>query len=63
MFRRDDPAFDALVHQSFARRAEAGTLTTLYARWFTAPLPNGQSMNLPISTRLQEMYRALGQPD
>ena len=63
MFRRDDPAFDALVHQGFARRAEAGTLTTLYARWFTAPLPNGQSMNLPISTRLQEMYRALGQPD
>ena len=63
MLRRDDPDFAALVRQSFARMAEAGTLRTLYNRWFTEALPNGPSLNLPMSAHLAEMYQALGQPD
>lgn len=63
MFRRDDPAFSEIVRRSFSRMAEAGTLRSLYDRWLTGPLPNGQTLNLPISTRLEEMYRGLGQSD
>ncbi|HVY16596.1 MAG TPA: amino acid ABC transporter substrate-binding protein [Rhodopila sp.] len=61
--RRNDPAFAALVHDSFVRMASEGTLYTLYKRWLMAKLPNGQRMNMPISPQLAEMYRALGQPD
>ncbi len=63
MFRRDDPDFADLVRSSFARMAADGTLRTRYQRWFVDPLPNGRSMNLPMSAHLAEMYRALGQPD
>ena len=63
MLRRDDPDFAALVKQSFARMAGEGTLTNLYRRWFTDALPSGETLDLPMSAQLTEMYRALGQPD
>jgi glutamate/aspartate transport system substrate-binding protein len=62
-FRKNDPDFATLVHDSFARMASEGTLYTLYKRWLVDKLPNGERMNLPISPQLAEMYRALGQPD
>jgi ABC-type amino acid transport substrate-binding protein len=62
-FRRDDAAFAGLVHESFARMAAEGTLNRLYARWLVDRLPNGQTLNVPMSPPLAEMYRALGQPD
>jgi glutamate/aspartate transport system substrate-binding protein len=62
-FRRDDPAFASLVHDSFVRLASEGTLYRLYNRWLVDKLPNGERMNMPISPQLAEMYRALGQPD
>lgn len=62
-FRRDDPAFAALVHDSFARMAAEGTLNRLYTRWLMDRLPTGERLNVPISPQLAEMYRALGQPD
>jgi glutamate/aspartate transport system substrate-binding protein len=61
--RRDDAAFADLVRDSFARMASEGTLNRLYTRWLVDRLPNGQTMNVPISPHLAEMYRALGQPD
>jgi glutamate/aspartate transport system substrate-binding protein len=61
--RRDDPAFADLVRDSFARMASEGLLNRLYARWFLDRLPNGESLRLPMSPHLAEMYRALGQPD
>ncbi len=61
--RRDDPAFSGLVRQSFERMAREGTLTALYNRWLTQPLPTGVALNLPMSPHLAEMYRALGSPD
>jgi glutamate/aspartate transport system substrate-binding protein len=61
--RRDDPEFASLVHDSFARMATEGTLNRLYARWLVDRLPNGETLNVPMSPPLAEMYRALGQPD
>ena len=62
-FRRDDPAFADLVRDSFTRMAGEGTLNRLYARWLVDRLPNGETLNVPMSPQLAEMYRALGQPD
>ena len=61
--RRDDPAFADLVRDSFARMASEGTLNRLYAEWLVDKLPNGETLNVPMSPALAEMYRALGQPD
>jgi len=61
--RRDDPAFSGLVRQSFERMAQQGTLTALYNRWLNDRLPNGETMNLPMSPHLSEIYRSLGSPD
>jgi glutamate/aspartate transport system substrate-binding protein len=61
--RRDDPAFADLVKQSFARMASEGTLDRLYTRWLVDRLPTGETLGVPISPYLSEMYRALGQPD
>jgi glutamate/aspartate transport system substrate-binding protein len=61
--RRDDPAFADLVRDSFGRMASEGTLSRLYTRWLVDRLPNGETLNVPMSPHLAEMYRALGQPD
>ncbi len=61
--RRDDAGFADLVRNSFARMATEGTLNRLYTRWLVDRLPNGQTLNVPMSPHLAEMYRALGQPD
>nr|WP_294524986.1 amino acid ABC transporter substrate-binding protein [uncultured Rhodopila sp.] len=61
--RRDDPAFAALVRDSFIRMASDGSLSRLYGRWLVDRLPNGETLNVPMSPALAEMYRALGQPD
>ena len=61
--RKDDPAFAELVRYSFGRMASEGTLNRLYTRWFLDRLPNGETLNLPMSPHLAEMYGALGQTD
>jgi glutamate/aspartate transport system substrate-binding protein len=62
-FRRDDPAFADLIRDSFARMADEGTLNRLYAQWLVDRLPNGETLNVPMSPALAEMYRVMGQPD
>jgi glutamate/aspartate transport system substrate-binding protein len=61
--RRDDADFADLVRSSFERMASEGTLNRLYTQWLVDRLPTGETLNLPISPHLAEMYRALGQPD
>lgn len=61
--RRDDPDFASTVKQSFARMASDGVLAARYRRWFNDPLPEGDTLDLPISAALTEMYRAMGQGD
>ena len=61
--RRDDAAFADLVKSSFAGMAGEGTLSRLYVRWLVDRLPTGETLNLPMSPQLAEMYWVLGQPD
>ncbi len=61
--RRDDTGFADLVRASFERMASEGTLNRLYTRWLVDRLPDGETLNVPMSPQLAEMYRTLGQPD
>lgn len=61
--RREDPVFSDLVRNSFVRMASEGILYRLYTRWLVDRLPNGETLGVPMSPQLTEMYRALGQPD
>jgi glutamate/aspartate transport system substrate-binding protein len=61
--RRNDPAFTDLVKNTFTRMATEGTLGRLYNQWLIDRLPTGETLGVPISSYLAEMYRALGQPD
>lgn len=63
VFRRDDADFGNLVRESFGRLAREGTLTALYNRWFISRLPTGETLNLPMSPHLAEMFRVLGATD
>jgi ABC-type amino acid transport substrate-binding protein len=62
-FRRNDPDFADLIKTSFQDMASQGQLGALYSRWFIDRLPTGETMGLPMSAQLTEMYRVLGQPD
>jgi glutamate/aspartate transport system substrate-binding protein len=63
VFRRDDPAFAAVVERTFARMAGERRLIELYNKWFLRRLPTGETLNLPISPQLEEIFRMLGQPE
>jgi glutamate/aspartate transport system substrate-binding protein len=62
-YRRDDPAFAVIVDRAFARMAAERRLTELYNRWFLHRLPTGETLNLPMSAHLREIFRLLGAPD
>jgi glutamate/aspartate transport system substrate-binding protein len=63
VFRRDDPAFAAVVERTFSRMASERRLAELYNKWFLRRLPTGETLNLPISPQLEEVFRMLGQPE
>ena len=63
VFRRDDPAFAAVVERTFARMASERRLAELYNKWFLRRLPTGETLNLPIRPQLEEVFRMLGQPE
>jgi glutamate/aspartate transport system substrate-binding protein len=63
VFRRDDPTFAAVVERTFARMASERRLAELYNKWFLRRLPTGETLNLPISPQLEEVFRMLGQPE
>jgi glutamate/aspartate transport system substrate-binding protein len=63
VYRRDDPAFAALVERTFARIAGERRLFELYNKWFLRRLPTGETLNLPMSQQLAEIFRMLGQPE
>src|SRR5262249_40872419 len=62
-FRRDDPAFAALVERTFGRMAGERRLAELYNKWFLRKLPTGETLNLPMGPQLEEIFRMLGQPE
>jgi glutamate/aspartate transport system substrate-binding protein len=63
VYRRDDPAFAAVVERAFARMASERRLAELYNKWFLRRLPTGETLNLPMSPQLEEVFRMLGQPE
>jgi glutamate/aspartate transport system substrate-binding protein len=63
VFRREDPAFAAVVERAFARMAGERRLMELYNKWFMRRLPTGETLNLPMSPQLEEIFRILGQPE
>jgi len=63
VYRRDDPGFAAVVERAFARMAGERRLAELYNKWFLRRLPTGETLDLPISPQLEEIFRVLGQPE
>jgi len=63
VYRRDDPGFAAVVEHAFARMAQERRLAELYNKWFVRRLPTGETLNLPMSPQLQEIFQVLGQPE
>jgi glutamate/aspartate transport system substrate-binding protein len=63
VYGRDDPAFAAVVERTFARMASERRLAELYNKWFLRRLPTGETLNLPISPQLEEVFRMLGQSE
>jgi ABC-type amino acid transport substrate-binding protein len=63
MYRRDDPELADLVNRVFREMAASRDLEYTYDRWFLKKLPSGETLNLPMSAQLDEIFRALGAPD
>jgi ABC-type amino acid transport substrate-binding protein len=63
MYRKDDPELADLVNRVFREMAQSRDLQYTYDRWFLKKLPSGETLNLPISAQLNEIFRTLGAPD
>jgi glutamate/aspartate transport system substrate-binding protein len=63
VYRRDDPAFAAVVDRTFSRMASERRLAAIYNKWFLRRLPTGETLNLPMSPQLEEVFRMLGQSE
>jgi glutamate/aspartate transport system substrate-binding protein len=63
VYRRDDPPFAAVIERAFTRMASERRLAELYNKWFLRRLPTGETLNLPLSPQLEEVFRVLGQPE
>ena len=62
MFRRNDPAFAALVKRTFEQLAESRELARIYEQWFLHKLPSGRTIGIQMSPQLESIFEALGQP-
>jgi ABC-type amino acid transport substrate-binding protein len=63
MYRKNDPELADLVNRVFHEMAESRDLEYTYDRWFLKKLPSGETLNLPMSAQLDEIFRTLGAPD
>jgi glutamate/aspartate transport system substrate-binding protein len=63
MYRKDDPDFAAIVDRTFSRLAQSRELVQLYNKWFQQRLPTGETLDLPMSPQLEEIFRVGGVPD
>jgi glutamate/aspartate transport system substrate-binding protein len=63
MYRRDDPDFATVVDRTFSRLAQSRELVQLYNKWFQQRLPTGETLNLPMSPQLEEIFRVEGVPE
>jgi glutamate/aspartate transport system substrate-binding protein len=63
MYRKDDPDFAAVVDRTFSRLAQSRELVQLYNKWFQQRLPTGETLDLPMSPQLEEIFRVEGVPE
>jgi ABC-type amino acid transport substrate-binding protein len=63
MYRKDDPDFAGFVDRTFSRLAQSRELVQLYNKWFQQRLPTGETLDLPMSPQLEEIFRVEGVPD
>lgn len=59
MFRRDDPAFKALVDSTISAMMKNGEFESLYKKWFLGPIPpKNSNLQFPMSDKLKERIKA-----
>jgi glutamate/aspartate transport system substrate-binding protein len=63
MYRKHDPEFAAIVDRTFSRLAQSRELVQRYNKWFQQRLPTGETLDLPMSPQLEEIFRVEGVPD
>jgi glutamate/aspartate transport system substrate-binding protein len=63
MYRKDDPDFASIVDRTFSRLAQSRELMQLYNKWFQQRLPTGETLDLPMSPQLEEIFRVEGVPE
>lgn len=57
MFRKDDPAFKALVDRTITEMFTSGRMTELYKAWFESPIPpKNVNLNFPMNTFTKELF-------
>ncbi|MBM7486173.1 glutamate/aspartate transport system substrate-binding protein [Bradyrhizobium sp. GM2.2] len=59
MFRKGEPQLAAVVDRTFRKLGSNHDLVPLYNKWFTARLPTGERLNVPISLQLEEAFKAM----
>lgn len=59
MFRKGEPQLAAVVERAFRKLGSNRDLIPLYNKWFTARLPTGERLNVPISLQLEEAFKAM----
>jgi len=62
IYRKNDPAFDALVRSAFEDMAASRELARIYDQWFLRKLPSGRTLNIAMSPQLESIFESLGQP-
>ena len=60
MFRRGDAEFAEVVNQAFERMARSGETRAIYRRWFEQRLPDGATLNVPMSPHLEHVFQQQG---
>jgi glutamate/aspartate transport system substrate-binding protein len=61
MYRKNDPALDALVKRTFERLAGERELARIYEQWFIRKLPSGKTLGIAMSPQLESIFETMGQ--
>lgn len=58
MYRKDDPAFKAVVDETMRKVMTSGEIQEIYAKWFTKPVPPaGVNLNYLMPNAVKEAYK------
>jgi ABC-type amino acid transport substrate-binding protein len=58
MLPKNDPEFKKVVDNEMRRLIQSGEINTIYAKWFSKPIPpNNRSLNMPASHLLKDFWK------